>query len=365
MTVSSVDQEPTWLGAGDGDESTWSRLGRAARVLPSRRGRPVAAVATLALVAATWAAVEVSGGRDPEWADLVFLPAVVAGLYFGVPGGVVAGTLGAIALAPFTMPGHDLGTTRWLVDSGIAVCLGGVTGGRAFVIDDARARSRALTTQLLTTYRRTLHLIAEAIELRDPLTAGHSRRVAHNARTLGAAIGIDAPGLASLYWAGLLHDVGKVAVPEAVLQKPGELSDDEWGLVRRHPGLGAALVLKASTDFAGLAEAVGAHHECWDGSGYPDGIAGEDIPLTARILSVVDVFEALTSARPYRQPLEAEEAMSWVSRHAGTQFDPAIVSVFERLFADGAVVVAPFDPGLLADGTGVVAPFGPELVAPW
>ena len=166
---------------------------------------------------------------------------------------------------------------------------------------------------------------------------------------MGTFVGLAARELDILYWAGLLHDVGKIAVPEAILQKPGRLDESEWTLMRDHPGLGARLIAGSSPDLAPIAVVVAAHHECWDGSGYPDGLAGEAIPRLARIISIVDVFEALTCARPYRDALDPGAALAYITENSGIKFDPDLVPVFEQALAQQAIVVA--DPTAVSTGS--------------
>src|SRR5690606_19946634 len=126
--------------------------------------------------------------------------------------------------------------------------------------------------------------------------------------------GLSSEELDTLFWAALLHDVGKMAVAESVLKKSGRLTNDESDEIRRHPAYGADLVLGISPHLIGIAEAIRAHHERWDGRGYPLGASGESIPLLARIISVTDVYEALTSPRPYREPLRPEQALVYIRR---------------------------------------------------
>ena len=128
-------------------------------------------------------------------------------------------------------------------------------------------------------------------------TAQHSERVGALARSIGVEIGVEGVDLEVLHWAGLLHDIGKLAVPEEILTKPGRLTPEEWIQVQRHPAVGAELLRTISSGLEPVAAAVRAHHEQWDGSGYPDGLAGEDIPLAGRIVTVADVYDALTHRR--------------------------------------------------------------------
>ena len=139
----------------------------------------------------------------------------------------------------------------------------------------------------------------------------------------------------------MLHDLGKIAIPEYVLLKDGPLTDAEYTEVKRHPDFGAELLASVSREFSQIAEVVRAHHERWDGLGYPYHLKGETIPLMSRIISVVDVFEALTSRRPYRQPMYPAEALSHLHANAGKQFDPNLVTIFDICFSRGDIRCAP------------------------
>lgn len=171
-------------------------------------------------------------------------------------------------------------------------------------------------------------------ESRDAHTGGHCQRVVDYSLAMGRAHGLGASELDDLYWAALLHDIGKVTVPESILLKAGRLTEEELAEIRRHPAYGSDLIASLSPRLEGVARIVCSHHERWDGRGYPAGIAGEAIPLAARILAIADVFEALTTERPYRKPLTPAQAAIYIRRGAGTQFDPELVGCFERVFAE-------------------------------
>ncbi|MDA8064409.1 MAG: HD domain-containing protein [Thermaerobacter sp.] len=177
----------------------------------------------------------------------------------------------------------------------------------------------------------TMLAMAASLEARDDETQEHALRVALYAERLAREMGIDDPEeLQRLRWGALLHDVGKMGLSDAVLRKPGPLSRDEWQEARRHPETGYRLV--GRLEFLGEArEIIRCHHERWDGQGYPRGLRGEDIPLPARIFSVVDSFDAITSDRPYRAARGFEEAWEELDRGAGGQFDPRVVQAFRRV----------------------------------
>jgi hypothetical protein len=188
------------------------------------------------------------------------------------------------------------------------------------------------------TVQETLDALARLSEVHDHHTDGHCRRVALDATQVGIYFGLTDDELYSLKWAALLHDLGKSAVPSRVLTKPSALTKSEFDMVKTHCRAGAQKLLSANPAFSEMAEAIAAHHERWDGSGYPVGLAGRAIPLSARIISVVDVFEALTSERPYRKALGADAAIQIIRSGAGAHFDPDVVAVFELLFQRGMLV---------------------------
>lgn len=181
--------------------------------------------------------------------------------------------------------------------------------------------------ELVQAYDATLEGWAKAHDLRDHETVGHSKRVAE--LTLRLASELDVPGerLVPIYRGALLHDIGKLAIPDAILRKPGKLSDDEWELMRKHPVFAYEL-LKGIGYLGPSLDIPRYHHEHWDGNGYPEGLKGDGIPLAARIFAVVDVWDALTSDRPYREAWPEARVIDYLKEHSGTQFDPAVVAAF-------------------------------------
>jgi HD-GYP domain-containing protein (c-di-GMP phosphodiesterase class II) len=177
--------------------------------------------------------------------------------------------------------------------------------------------------------------LSDAIEARDPYTRGHSARVARMAHAVGIRLGFDEAALALLGLCGALHDVGKLVVREAVLNKPGPLTAEEVAEVRGHPEAGARMVALDRQLRPALAGVL-YHHERWDGQGYPTGRAGASIPVEARILAVADSFDAMTSDRPYRVALPGNEAVAELDRCSGSQFDPDVALVFLEAWESGA-----------------------------
>ena len=177
-----------------------------------------------------------------------------------------------------------------------------------------------------------------ALNARENYTAAHSEAVLELALEVAAELGMDEDGATSVGQVALLHDIGKVGVPDAILQKPGRLTAPEWDVMREHPAIGAQIV-GAIGSLSHLAPAVRAEHERWDGGGYPDGLAGEDVPLASRICFVCDAWHAMTSDRPYRRALTPEQARAELERHAGTQFCPTTVAALLRVLDRGGVPV--------------------------
>ncbi|HEU4964213.1 MAG TPA: HD-GYP domain-containing protein [Bacilli bacterium] len=180
--------------------------------------------------------------------------------------------------------------------------------------------------RLRTTYG-TLNALARAVAAKDNETNGHSRRVVQYSLLIGRRMELEADTLQQLEWGALLHDIGKIAVPDAVLQKSGPLSDEEWGMMKQHPQIGYQMVQDLDFLDSGL-DVVLYHHERFDGGGYPQRLQGESVPLLARIFAIADTFDAITSDRPYRKAQSAEHAREEIRRHVGRQFCPRCVEAF-------------------------------------
>jgi response regulator RpfG family c-di-GMP phosphodiesterase len=192
----------------------------------------------------------------------------------------------------------------------------------------AVSRRRELQAAQLDGLRR----LALAAEYRDDNTHEHTERVGHLAALLAASVGIGDRMVWLVREAAPLHDIGKIAIPDSILLKPGRLSDEEFEVVRTHSLLGARVLAGGESDLLEVAERIARHHhERWDGKGYPDGLSGEDIPAVARITHVADVFDVLVHERPYKDSWSVEDAIAEIRKGAGTQFDPSIVDAFENL----------------------------------
>lgn len=204
------------------------------------------------------------------------------------------------------------------------------------------SQSQALGAALAETertYDTTLQALSNALDVRDSETEGHSRRVVEYMELIIAQLPVVPGHLATLRRGALLHDIGKIGVPDNVLRKPAALSDAEWVVMKRHPEHGARIISQIPF-LEDVSRIVRHHHERWDGKGYPDGIGGEAIPLGARIFAVADSFDAMTSDRPYRRAMSVKDARVEVARCRGTQFDPDVVDAFVRVPAERLDAIA-------------------------
>jgi ribonuclease P protein subunit RPR2 len=183
---------------------------------------------------------------------------------------------------------------------------------------------------LRCSYEATVRALAGAVEARDAYTGKHAERVAAYGLQIARAHGLSTDDESQVEFGFLLHDIGKVAISDAILHKPGRLTPEEREEMRRHPLIGEQIV--GGIDFLdGARQVVRSHHERWDGAGYPDGLAGEEIPLAARVFSVADTLDALTSDRPYRAASSFEHAREVIEAGAGTQFDPDVARTFAEI----------------------------------
>jgi len=189
------------------------------------------------------------------------------------------------------------------------------------------ADNQRKTREVLESHISMMEALGRAIARRDSDTGAHNYRVAWIAATLGEAVGLHGSRMQELIAGSFLHDVGKIGIPDAILLKPGRLNDDEMLVMRTHVGLGEDIVTGAGWLEGGRAVVAG-HHEKWDGTGYPRGLAGEDIPLVARIFALADVFDALCARRPYKEPMPLGAAMQVLTEGSGKHFDPHLLKVF-------------------------------------
>jgi putative two-component system response regulator len=190
-----------------------------------------------------------------------------------------------------------------------------------------------LLAQLQQAYSSSLIMLANAIELRDQYTRGHVERVRDHAHVLATVMGLSPGQMEQIHYGSILHDIGKIHIPESVLKKPGPLTEAEWVEMRKHPLIGVDMV----KDIPYLAPAIPViryHHERWDGQGYPDGVSGDAIPLVARIVTLADSLDAMSTTRPYQHGLSPDQAYEEILHGSGTMYDPQIVRAFQRGWAE-------------------------------
>lgn len=198
----------------------------------------------------------------------------------------------------------------------------------SFEIDQA-------TKHLAAREEEVIQRLSKALDYRDGETGEHTYRVATVARMIAEELGFSRDRCRTIYLAAPLHDIGKVAIPDAILRKPGRLDDEEYAIMKSHVPAGEDILADGASDLVQMAARIaGSHHERWDGTGYPNRIAGDSIPIEGRVTAVADVFDALCSERPYKPAWPVARARAEIQRCAGSQFDPACVAAFERRWPD-------------------------------
>lgn len=287
-------------------------------------------------VVASFAVVRLTGGSPNPWNHLGYAPIVLAAYLFGLRGAVPAALAVALVLGPLPMLiGIDGGTedvTAWIIRGAAFVVVGAVSGA---LFDRSRmtlARWQAAALDVAEQQRLGMVALARGAEAKDTDTGDHIVRVQLASKVLAEATGVSEESAAAIGWSAMLHDVGKLHVPDAILLKPGPLTADEWDLMRRHTLFGEQ-ILRDGDAFAVARRIARWHHENVDGSGYPDGLRGEQIPFEARIVRVADAFDAMTHDRPYKRAMSLEAALEELQRCAGSQFDPELVRLFTDLIA--------------------------------
>ena len=204
----------------------------------------------------------------------------------------------------------------------------------AIALDNANMFSelQRSNAELVVAYDATIEGWSHALDLRDRETEGHTQRVADLTERLAHTMGMSDAELVHIRRGALLHDIGKMGIPDQILHKPGSLNEEEWEIMRQHPKL-AYDMLSPVVYLHPVLDIPYCHHENWDGTGYPRGLKGEQIPLSARLFSVADVWDAITSDRPYRPAWGYEKAVEYIKSESGKKFDPQVVAIFLRMIA--------------------------------
>ena len=297
----------------------------------------------LALVTAL---VFVTGGTKFVYVHIMYLPIILGAALYGRIGGIIIGVMAGLCVGPL-MPLDSYGGLKqplegWLLRT-LSFSMLGLFAGYLFEsLRSLVTRTNQMADAVTLSYKNALKAFADAIEMRDEATAGHSERVAHNAFMVGHALRLSRIELNALYFGALLHDVGKIGVPDAILLKPDKLTKKEVAAAATHAEQGANLILGISPHMTRIADAVRSHHERWDGKGYPNGLKQEEIPVLGRIIKIADEFEAMTSARPYKQALPPGNVIGMMKmgpEFAG-HFDPDIFMVFEDLYRNDRILIA-------------------------
>jgi putative two-component system response regulator len=208
---------------------------------------------------------------------------------------------------------------------------------------DLESKVRARTRELEETRLEIIQRLGRAAEYRDNETGMHVIRMSHASRIIALELGVPAEEAQTLLQAAPMHDIGKIGIPDRVLLKPGKLDPGEWEIMRRHPEIGAGIIGSHASALLRMAAQVAlTHHEKWNGMGYPHGLRGEAIPLMGRIVAVADVFDALTSVRPYKRAWSVADAVAELERNSGSHFEPRIVAAFMARLPEILAVTAGF-----------------------
>lgn len=194
---------------------------------------------------------------------------------------------------------------------------------------------RIRTKELEETQLEIVHRLGGAAEFRDNDTGLHVVRMSHYSRLIAEGLGYGKAWSELIFNASAMHDLGKIGIPDSILLKPGKLSDEEWEIMRKHPEFGATILGDLDSELLKLSKEIAlSHQEKWDGTGYPYGLKGKDIPLSGRLVAIADVFDALTTKRPYKKAWSIDETIDYIDNNAGTHFDPELVKIFHKVLPE-------------------------------
>lgn len=332
------------MGANTGVRSPGQRVPSAAQRVPSLTSAverlradlddpPMTALAIASLILVTFTAVRFTGGAPSALMELGYAPVALAAYAFGWRGGIAIGIIVGAVLGPVpALLGFDRveGPGEWLIRAttfaGIGALIGTMLNHTAVDAEEIHAR----LVEIEARERQSLLALATAAESRDTDGGEHVRRLEVSSRRLASAAGLSERDAADIGLAATFHDIGKIRVPERILLKPDALDADEWTVIRLHP-IWSEQALGNGPNLALAREVARWHHENWDGSGYPDGLFGDRIPLAARIVRITDAFDAMTNRRPYQQPVSFEAAIEELHASAGHDYDPDLVGHFANV----------------------------------
>lgn len=281
-----------------------------------------------------FATVRLTGGSPNPLNHLGYLPILIAAYTYGWRGAVAVSAAVAVVLGPLAawlaVPGGTEQLDAWLIRAVMFVAVAAITGALFDRARQAMLGWRTAAIEIAQRERDGMVALARGAEAKDTDTGDHIGRVQLLSEELARAVGLDSAEAANIGWSAMLHDVGKLHIPDGILLKPGPLNANEWEIMRQHPLFGEQ-ILREGAGFEMARRIARWHHENIDGSGYPDGLKGSKIPLEARIVRVGDAFDAITNVRPYKPARSVEWALEELSRCAGTQFDPEIVRLLVEL----------------------------------
>jgi CHASE2 domain-containing sensor protein len=283
------------------------------------------------------------------------LTAPLASLKLGVLPACGLALLVAASYALAAQIAFDHGTIL-VLSYPLATCAFATIGMIAARYALAQVERNAFRRQLQESQFEIIRRLLHAAESRDEDTGLHIVRIGAMSRSIGLATGMATPDAELLRWASPLHDVGKIAIPDHILHKPGKLTPEEWEIMKTHTTAGAEILAGSPSPLLQMGETIAlTHHERWDGTGYPAGLQGEQIPLPGRICAICDVYDALVSKRPYKEPWTTEDALAEITRGSGTHFDPQLVEIFLKQAATLETERHAVDPALTTDtGLGVL-----------
>lgn len=319
-------------------------------------------VTIFVIMTLSWYILYSHNGTSSAYVHLFYFPIILSAGFWRIRGGLIVSIIASILCGAFT-PLHvteqiSQTTEAWMIRSIFYISFGLLSGYLFTILENKRNKiglqskilqdnNKKITKQrdeilqqnikikemrdtIQNSSTEIIQALAQAIEIRDRYTSGHCFRVSEMACQIGEQVGLGQEELLYLKWSGILHDIGKLGIPEAIMNKPGKLTPEEFDVIKQHSVMGLQ-ILSGISHASDIADGVYYHHERMDGSGYPEGIAGEDIPLQARIIAVSDVWDALTSKRSYRDSLSKEEALVIMEKGRGNHFDPHILDIFMKI----------------------------------
>ena len=330
------------MGASTGARSPVLRASSVGASLDSLRAQlrdpqvTTLAIATLTLL--TFVLVRVTGGAPNAIMELGYAPVALAAYTFGRLGGVAAGLAVGAVLGPVpSLLGFDRveGPAEWLIRSASFAGIGALIGQMLDRSATEASRAHKRLVEVAEREKEGLLALARAAESRDLDAGEHVRRLELTSRRLAEQAGMEPRTAAALGWSAMLHDIGKLRVPDRILLKPQPLDPDEWRVIRNHP-IWSEQALGGGDQLALAREIARSHHENWDGTGYPDGLYGDRIPLAARVVRIADAFDAMTNRRPYQMPVSFEAALEEIQAASGRDYDPDLVGHFIELVRSDA-----------------------------